>query len=105
MKFLQRKGYRVLERNYRTEYGEVDMIARLGNRTIFVEVKTRTTDRFGQPETGVTPRKQETLIACSEAFFEAHPHLVGDWQIDVVAILLLPNKSPQITHFENAVTG
>jgi len=104
-KYLTERGYRVLARNARTPYGELDIVARQGETLVFVEVKTRTSTRFGQPEDSVTPKKKAHLVAAAQAYLQQHPELAGDWRIDVIAIKRLsPASTPQILHFENAIT-
>jgi len=61
-KFLIEQGYRILERNYRTKSGEIDLIALHRDEVVFVEVKTRTSDAFGAPELAVNPRKQGRMV-------------------------------------------
>lgn len=56
--FLEQRGYRILARNYRTRWGEIDLIAEEGRTLVFVEVKQRLDDRFGGPEAAITPAKQ-----------------------------------------------
>ncbi len=104
--YLTRKGYALLETNARTPYGEIDLVARLGDTLIFVEVKTRSSRAYGVPETSITPQKQEHLIASAEAWLEERPALHElDWRIDVIAIERPANAAPRIKHIENAVTG
>ncbi len=97
--YLQSKGYQIVDRNTRTPYGEIDVIARLKEVTVFVEVKTRTTRRLGLPEEAVTPRKLEHMIAAAEHY--AAEHEIDYWQLDVIAIQGKPGHSSQIEHFEN----
>jgi putative endonuclease len=59
---LARRGYAVLERRYRTRYGEIDVIARAGETIVFVEVKTRAGDAYGGSVAAVTPRKQQRTV-------------------------------------------
>ena len=99
--YLQQRGYEILARNARTPYGEIDIIARLGDTTIFVEVKTLTTSRNFFPEQNVTARKREHMLACAEHY--AAEHEIDHWQIDVVAVEGKPGMEPRITHFENAL--
>lgn len=102
--YLGQRGYSVIEQNARTAYGEIDLIARWENSTIFVEVKTRSSTRFGYPEEAITARKSKHLIESSQAYLMEHPELDGDWRIDVIAIQRLdPSEDPKIEHFENAV--
>jgi putative endonuclease len=104
--YLAQQGYIVLERNVRTTYGEIDLVARQGTVLVFVEVKTRASTAFGLPEASVTPRKQAHMLAAAEAYLQAHPDLQGDWRIDVVAIQRLRSgRNPEIAHFENALRG
>jgi len=102
--FLEKRGDRILARNVRTEYGEIDLVTRRGDRLVFVEVKTRTSRAFGPPETAMTPKKQAHLLAAAQAYLQERPGREPDWQIDVIAVERFhPDFPPQITHFENAL--
>lgn len=102
--YLIQKKYEIVERNVHTPYGELDLVARQGDITVFVEVKTRTSERFGYPEDAVTPTKQAHLIAAAQSYLLNHPGLDGDWRVDVIAIQRSRSgKLPKINHFENAV--
>lgn len=59
---LTRQGYRIIERNFRCRYGEIDLIAEDANDLIFIEVKTRRGDAYGLPEEAVTLRKQQKIV-------------------------------------------
>lgn len=61
VRFLKKKGYRIVSRNFKSPVGEMDIIAEDGDTLVFVEVKTRTDDSFGHPFEAVTHRKQEKL--------------------------------------------
>lgn len=103
--YLTRQGYTILARNYRTPYGEIDLITRIGNVTVFVEVKTRRTHTFGYPEESVNRRKQEHLRNSVEFYIQQNPEQDGEWQIDVITVELFHHKqTPVITHFQNAVS-
>lgn len=69
---LQRKGYSVLERNYRTRYGEIDIIAQDGQYIVFAEVKTRASDAIGKPSVWVDARKQKKLLRTAGIYMEEH---------------------------------
>jgi len=102
--YLTRRGYTILERNARTAYGEIDIVATQSEVAVFVEVKTRTSTAYGYPEESITPKKRAHLIASAQAYLQTHPELETDWRIDVIAIHRPhSDRSPQITHFENAV--
>jgi putative endonuclease len=99
--YLRANGYEVLAVNVRTPYGEIDIAARLGGITIFVEVKTRTSNRMGLPEISVTPRKQEHMLAAAGHY--ASVNAIDHWQIDVISVEGRPGEKPVLTHFENAI--
>ena len=103
--YLRGQGRKVLYRNFRAPRGgEVDIVARDGEVLSFVEVKTRSGDRYGMPEEGVTAEKQEHMIAAAMAYLQENPEHEGDWRIDVIAIRKTsPSEEPEIEHFENAV--
>lgn len=100
--YMRQRGYEILARNARTPYGEIDIIARRGDVTIFVEVKTLSSSRNFFPEQNVTARKREHMLACAEYY--AAENSIDHWQIDVVAVEGKQGVVPKITHFENAVT-
>ena len=103
--FLVAKGYTILERNYRTPYGEVDLVALSEGVTVFVEVKTRSSARFGYPEESVNRRKMGHMTSAAAFYVQNHPDNSGDWRIDVVAISRCSNPDQmEILHFENALT-
>jgi len=99
--WLAEHGCEVIARNVRTPYGEIDIVARLGDVIRFVEVKTRTSDKMGPPEASVTTRKQQHMLAAAEHY--AAEHEVDHWQIDVISIEGKPGTKVVITYFENAL--
>ena len=99
--YLETHGYKVVKRNTHTPYGEIDIVAEKEGLTIFVEVKARTTKKFGPPEMAVTPRKQEHMMATAEYY--AQKNEIDHWQIDVIAVERKNDSAPEILHFENAL--
>lgn len=99
--YLKSKDFEVLAQNVRTPYGEIDLIARQNEAVIFVEVKTRSSDKFGHPEVSVNARKQEHMLAAAEHY--AAEHNIHHWQIDVIAVFGRPGSRPEIRHFEDAI--
>jgi putative endonuclease len=85
-KFLVKRGYRILERNYRTRSGEIDLIALDQGVVVFVEVKTRTSDAFGAPELAVTPQKQQRMLKAALAYIKYKKLHQVPCRFDVVAI-------------------
>lgn len=70
--YLERLGFDILERNFRIRTGEIDIIAREGNTICFIEVKSRSTLRYGRPCESVTPKKQKSIIRTSEYWLMIH---------------------------------
>ena len=103
--FLSKKGYTILERNTRTPYGELDLIAQQAEGLVFVEVKTRSSTSLGPPEVSVSPAKQSHLRSAAQAYLQTHPESNVDWRIDLVAILKISGQDVQIEHFENIITS
>ena len=100
--YLAQRGYEIIARNIRTPYGEIDIIARQSDITIFVEVKTRTSDKMGLPEESINARKREHMLAAADHY--AAENEIDHWQIDVIAIEGKPGSNPLITYFENAIS-
>jgi putative endonuclease len=103
-KFLKGLGYKILARNFRTRWGEIDIVAKDGACLVFAEVKTRTSDRFGAPEEAVTRTKQEHLIKAAQIYLSQTKQANALWRIDVLA-LLKQNDGFAVRHLKNAVTG
>jgi putative endonuclease len=103
--FLGRNGYTILERNYRTPYGEIDLIIMRNNVIVFVEVKTRASSTLGPPEISITARKEEHMRNAAEYFIQQHSEMINDWRIDAITIQIqADNSQPLIDHFENVIT-
>lgn len=85
---LERRGYRILARNYRTGFAEVDLIARRGTTLVFVEVKTRSSLRFGAPVEAVSAEKQRRLSKVALDYMLQHSLEGHEARFDVVSVLL-----------------
>lgn len=104
--FLEGKGVTILDSNYRTSYGELDLIGLEESQVVFFEVKTRSSDAFGFGEQSITKVKQQHLIDSAEAYIQAHPHLGENWRIDAIVIDGNPSrKKNKISWFKNAISG
>jgi putative endonuclease len=105
VRHLQGLGYVVLERNYRCRDGEVDIVARDGERLAFVEVRARRTQTYGTPEESVTLRKQERLASVARSYLLERGFADVDWGIDVVALEFTPGGIlERLELIRNAVT-
>ncbi len=86
VRLLARQGYEVLDRNWRCQAGEVDIVARRDGVYHFVEVRTRRGRDFGTPEESITPAKQARMAAVAECYLAEHGLQDVDWRLDLVAI-------------------
>ncbi|MDZ7716727.1 MAG: YraN family protein [Balneolaceae bacterium] len=100
--YLESKGYTILERNYFFEHAEVDIVAYDESCISFVEVKMRSSTRFGSPEEFVTEQKIENIYKAAEAWLYERKMDGSPVRFDVIAIVQQGNQAPDITHFENA---
>lgn len=95
---LTAKGLRVIQRQYKNQFGEIDLICQDGDEIVFVEVKSRESDSYGYPEEAVTPNKIRHILMTSEGYLASLPQ-EKPWRIDVVAIEYA-HDPPKITHIE-----
>ena len=100
-KYLEEQGYIILEMNWRFKRSEIDIIAKDNETLVFIEVKTRSSALFSQPEDFVSQKKEELMAVGASAFMEQTNH---EWEIrfDIITVLLKPNKAPQIQHLIDA---
>lgn len=93
--FLENKGYQILTTNFRTVFGEIDIVALDGEEIVFVEVKTRITDYFGDPSLAVDAKKIDRIVNSAQLFLK-QTKLTNNYRFDVISIV--PGK---IEHFIN----
>ncbi len=98
-RYLQDHGYKILERNFKFHYGELDIISVKDNTLVFVEVKTRIGKSFGLPEEAVTPRKLREVIKTAQFYASQHPELPESLRIDVIGIEL--DESYHLRYFNH----
>ena len=98
--YLEQEGWKILEYNYRTRNGEIDIVARDGEYLVFCEVKYRSDDQKGSPLEAVDARKQKAIFRCA-LFYLTEKHL-GEvpCRFDVIGI-----EGTRITHIKNAFSG
>ncbi len=99
--YLENKGYIIQERNWRYSKAEIDIICKLDEVLIFVEVKTKSYDYYGKPEESVSAFKEKLVIDAANRYMEMTGH---DWEIRFDIISLLANKEDEfkLEHFEDA---
>jgi len=98
---LKKKGYTIIERNYRKRYGEIDIIAEDSGEIVFVEVKTRKSDRFGSPLEAVDIRKQQKMSRVALAFLHSRGMTDRAARFDVVAVRL-ESRRPEVEVVKDA---
>ncbi|HEV8724639.1 MAG TPA: YraN family protein [Candidatus Binatia bacterium] len=99
--YLKKKGYKIVERNYRCRGAELDLIVLDRRVIVFVEVKTRTGHGFGSPFEAVEFRKQQKMIRAAQYFLNEKKLHQRDARFDVVGISW-PGGEPLVEHIENA---
>lgn len=102
-RFLQEKGYTIIARNYVYRKHEVDIIAEDKNEIVFIEVKQRDTNIFGEPYEAVTLQKQKFIINVANHYIQ-HFRIDLEARFDIISITTLPFQPAKIEHIENAFT-
>lgn len=102
VKHLVDKGYRIVERNWHSGHKEIDIIAQKDDALVIVEVKTRKSDDFGEPDIAVGKDKQRMLIRAADAYVR-YKNLNVDVRFDIIGIVCT-NGKPKIEHIEDAFT-
>lgn len=103
MKYLEKIGYRIIDQKWHSREGEIDLIALDQGTFVFVEVKTRRSNRFGYPAESISKKKQSKIIKCIERYL-AKNHLDQNIQIRLDVILIkLDNNKAQLQHLKNPV--
>lgn len=98
--FITGLGYQVLQTNWKTNFGEIDIIARQGDFLVIIEVKTRKTLLFGNPEEAVNYRKQRQLVQLAEVYIKRN-NIHWETRFDIISVLLNDGNA-HITHHINA---
>ncbi len=100
--FLKRAGFKILERNFRKGYGEIDIIGIDKDTLVFIEVKTRTGKQFGEPEESITPFKIRSLIKTSQFYKILNSKTPDLLRIDAVIVTINgQRKINSINHIKN----
>ena len=102
--FLRKRGYHILETNYRCPEGEIDIIARDKDCLVFVEVRSKTSTEFGSPEESITRGKIQRLVTATARYRQSHQNLPSSYRIDIVAIEMdRTGKPSRVDLIKNAV--
>lgn len=96
--FLTARGIEVIDRNWRSRVGELDLVAIDGDAHVFIEVKTRSGTGFGDPAEAVTPRKAARIRALAIQWLRAHEVFAPQIRFDVIAVTWPPGRDPRIEH-------
>ncbi len=97
---LKKKGWTILEENWRTGRLEVDLIALDGDTLVFIEVKTRTRTSFGLPEDGIGAAKEKHLVQAAQKYIQEHKW-EGELRFDYVSVLI-NGREQLLNHIEDA---
>ena len=99
--FITKKGYQVLETNWRHRKAEIDIIAKLDEVLIFIEVKSRSSYVFGRPESFVDAKKQQLIADAASVYMDEVGH---EWEVrfDIISVLFHNEAYQSIDHFKDA---
>ena len=100
VEYLKSRGYKILEMNWRTKHKEIDIIALDKNEIVFIEVKTRKNDHFGDPEEAVNLKKQKFLVNAAENYIISNK-IDLDARFDIISIIS-DGSSHNINHIKEA---
>lgn len=98
--YLEKKGYKIIEQDYRTRYGEIDLVAEKDKKLVVVEVRTKIGESFGTPEESLTKTKLRKIWLNTQAYtsFKKWP---GDYRADAICIVLKHDFSVErLNHYE-----
>ena len=103
---LEDTGYEILEANFRTRLGEIDLVAQRDDCLVFVEVRTRRGGSLGTPEESMTAGKREHLIAAAQEYLQSRGAEDSQWRIDFIAVEMDgQGRLRRVEHLVNAVEG
>jgi putative endonuclease len=102
-RFLEEKGYEILETNFYCRFGEIDIIARLDGKISFVEVKTRRQIKYGFPAESVTKCKENHIYKIAEFYTYLYSLYDASISFDVIEVYLFRDKNARIEHIKNAI--
>ena len=98
--FLKRKGYKIIQRNYKNKLGEIDIIAKDSSALCFIEVKTRADENFAPAENAITPAKKTRMSRTARYFLAANNINDRALRFDVVTIVLNDTSREEIRHYK-----
>ena len=102
--YLIEHGVDIIDKNVRTQNGEIDIIGKQNGVLVFFEVKTRRSNKFGNPEDAVNARKKEHMIRSAIEYIQSNLDLDIEWRMDVIAINVNQENKKIIRWFENAIS-
>lgn len=107
--FLQKQGFKIIERNFRKGYGEIDIVAieetKDGKVLVFVEVKTRTSNKFGTPLEAINYWKLRELIKTSQFYKMTHKNLPESLRIDAISVTLFNANEVETIELTKNISG
>lgn len=102
--YLKNQGYEIISKNFRTRYGEIDIVVRDGRTLVFIEVKSRSSVKFGTPEESITRDKQNKLRLMSAYFLSKNKLQHESHRLDVIGIIFEGSKA-RLRHQKNVIGG
>lgn len=105
VRYLEAQGFSVVSRNFRSRFGEIDVIAKDGDTIVFIEVKTRRSRRFGKAIEQITKAKQRKVMKAASEYLLRTGALENDVRFDVLAIDMFPDGEGRVEQIKGAFNG
>lgn len=101
--YLKKRGYKILDENYKTKYAEIDIVAKKGKELVFIEVRTKRNENFGTPEETINKKKLRKLWGNAKAYAWWN-NWQGPYRIDAICVVLnYDNIAKRMNHYENII--
>lgn len=101
IRYLENLNYKILDRNFNTSYGEIDIIAKEKNEYVFIEVKTRTSKKYGGPAEAVNFKKEKHIQNASKVYIYKHKLENKYIRYDIIEIYFIDKEKYYINHLRN----
>ena len=105
IRYLKKRGYKILATNWQAKHDELDIVARKDDLLVVIEVKTRRGTQYGRPASAVTKEKRKRLSRAARQYLKRLKTKPSAIRFDIVEVVWPEGEAPEITHLENAFTS
>lgn len=101
--YLIELKYKILDKNYRCKFGEIDLVVYKNGVYVFVEVKTRKTLAYGRPVEAINYEKKKHLLYSAQSYIQSHNLKDCNYQFDAIEVIILSKDSVEVNHIPNII--